>query len=101
MRRGTTPSVSATIKGFPFGDIDNLYFTFCNGQTVIEFEKSDVEIDAANEKITVKLTQEQTLSLDPAYGVQFQIRFKMADGSALCSAIKETSVTEILKDGVI
>ena len=98
MRRGTTPTITYNV------DVDltsavELYVTLKQGGIVmVEKEIEDTEI--TDKTITITLTQEETLKLDPGQ-VLMQIRAKMPEGTALASNIMTGDVEAILKNGVI
>lgn len=54
-----------------------------------------------DERISVTLTQEETLAFDAVGTVKIQIRVLLKDGSALASDIVKTTAEVILKDGEI
>lgn len=101
MRRGTTPINTFTL------DIDlseaTVFITYeQRGRVAFEKTGSDLTFDGSGTTytITVTLTQEDTLSLEPGK-VFVQIRAVYADGSAIASNIVTTTAEAILKDGVI
>lgn len=98
MRRGTTPTITYNV------DIDltsalELYVTLKQGGVVV-VEKTIADAEITDKAVTITLTQEETLKLDPGQ-VFMQIRAKMPDGSALASNIMIGDVEQILKNGVI
>ena len=105
MIRGTTPTNEFNV------DTDltmavGLYITY--GQKPDNEDKYEPVIERTLENITVtpdmltvRLTQEETLSLDADKGVGIQCRALFADGSAIASKTVETTVEEIIKEGVI
>lgn len=103
--RGTTPTLSFKINSnLDLNDIAELWITFHTKAGAFPKEKtytkSDVDIDAVENTITLVLSQEDTLYLDvPA--ILIQIRLRMNDDLAYASGIIETSIGKILKDGVI
>lgn len=70
-----------------------------NGRTVLEKDIDEVTIEA--DKISVDMTQEDTLRFIENRPVEIQIRIKMADQAALVSRIIRTTASELLKEGVI
>lgn len=68
-------------------------------RTVLEKDIDEVTIEA--DKITVDMTQEDTLKFAENRPVEIQIRIKMGDQAALVSKIIRTSASELLKEGVI
>lgn len=98
MYRGTTPTNMFTV------DIDlttatKIYITY-KQQDRVAIEKSLPDIEVASDKLTVILTQEDTLKLAPGK-VDMQIRALFPDHTAVASDIIETTAERILKDGKI
>ena len=109
MRRGTTPTVTMTVKntdGSPCDLTDaDLYITFkeksVNGVEITKRETdADVEIDGNASVVSVYLTQEETLSFTTGRTVRAQIRSKKA-GIAEATDIDSFQAEEILYEGVI
>lgn len=102
MYRGTTPQHVFELPG-ELADVafDALYITYSQfGVTKIEKALNDVTRDGS--KITVRLTQEETLQLvASARPVHIQIRLRTADGTAMASKVIAEPAERILKDGVI
>ena len=99
MRRGTTPTFTISTS-IDLTDAEVIYLTFSQGRNgIFTLEKDRMEI--TSEAIVVKLTQEETLSFDDRKSVRFQIRGRKPGNVAVASNIMTTSVSEILKDGVI
>lgn len=99
MYRGTTPKLTFTIP-FDTSTIAKLYITFFQKERLrVEKELSECEIEG--NKISVTLTQEDTLSFVSNAVVQIQIRALFTDGNAQASKIMEMTVKDVLKDGVI
>lgn len=99
MIRGTTPTLEFTI---PL-DTDLLaeaYVTISQNDAVV-IDKPMDECDCKGNKITVKLTQEETLKLQSDYITEIQIRARTLSGDAIASNIIRESTDRILKDGVI
>lgn len=103
MIRGTTPTHIFKTNA-DLSDATEIYITYEQGTTVVEKTIEDCTIDTVDEKssITVKLTQEETLSFaNSGYRADVQIRVKFADGTAMASNILNVPVSKILKDGEI
>lgn len=103
MVRGTTPTHTFI---FPFSSslIETLFITYKqvigNGKSII-IEKGLNDCETIDNKLIVKLTQEETLTLVHGVQTEIQVRVKTHDGEALASQIIRVSTEEILKDGVI
>ena len=98
MIRGTTPTHIFNVN-VDLTNADVIYITYKQGNdTVVEKVKSDCEITSTS--VSVTLTQEDTLKFN-ASDVEIQIRARFPDDSAIASNIMRTSVTRVLKSGVI
>ena len=98
MYRGTTPLNIFTVDA-DLTTAEVIYITYKQGcQVVIEKDKDEIEVTA--NKLTVRLSQEDTLKFDYRE-VEIQIRARYSNGTAIASNIIKTTVEHILKDGVI
>lgn len=100
--RGTTPTNTFNTS-FNLTEATVIYITYAQ-QNHIVFEKTMEDItEITAEKITVQLSQEDTLLLSDRYPVEIQIRagFGGEGGSRVRSNIMTASVERILKDGEI
>ena len=98
MYRGTTPLNIFTVDA-NLTTAEVIYITYKQGcQVVIEKDIDEIEVTA--NKLTVRLSQEDTLKFDYRE-VEIQIRARYSDGTAIASNIIKTTVEHILKDGVI
>lgn len=77
---GATPTFTFTFEqGFHPADAAKIVITFsAQGRKVLEMNESDVTI--ANDKVSVYLTQEQTIAF-PIGDMTVQINFVYSDGS--------------------
>lgn len=102
--RGTTPTLSFNIDTqLDLNNIAELWITFkAKPPYNVEktFELEDVTVDAENNTILLSLSQDDTLAFTDT-DVQVQIRLRMDDSLAYASAILDTKIGQILKDGVI
>lgn len=100
MRRGTTP-INVFTTDVDLTDASVIFLTYQQfGKTVIEIEKGD-RLEVEEDQISVRLTQSETLMLDPTAEVRVQIRAGFDDGSRIASNIMRLGVQDILKDGEI
>ena len=100
MIRGTTPT-HIFQTGADLSEAAVVYVTYAqNGKTVIEKSLED-GLTVEGSKITMKMTQADTLSLSPNYQVYIQIRARFEDGSAYATKKIKRDVEDILKDGEI
>lgn len=99
MIRGTTPTLEFLL---PF-DTDQLAeaFVTLSQQGVVKVDKALTECNCNERKLSVKLTQEETLKLACDCITEIQIRAKTISGDVVASEIKRVRTERILKDGVI
>ena len=99
MIRGTTPLLEFII---PF-DTDQLAEAFVtlsqNGAVVVD--KALSECNCNGNRMSVQLTQEETLKLQCDCITEIQIRARTIAGEAIASQIIRERTDRILKDGVI
>jgi hypothetical protein len=99
MIRGTTPLLEFTVP-FDTRQLAEAYVTLAqSGKVVVDKKLEDCEVDT--HKLSVRLTQEETLRLDDGYVTEIQIRVRTIEGEALASNIIAERTDRILKDGVI
>lgn len=97
--RGTTPTLEF---GLPFDTslLAEAWVTLSQNDVVVLNKKlEDCKCD--NRKLSVKLTQEETLKLSCDCKTEIQIRARALEGDALASDIITVNTNRILKDGVI
>ena len=100
--RGTTPSIEITVQTeIDLHQVSEVWIYISQQKTVkVDKKISDVTFNYENNKMTVKLSQDDTLGLK-AGDALFQIRLLLADGTALATVASEISIDEIYKQGVI
>lgn len=99
MRRGTTPT-HIFETGIDLTSAVVLFVTYKQGkETVVERDIHSIEVEP--DKLTIKLTQEETLRFDLEKNSRIQCRAKFADGTAIASDILDVRVCDILKEGEI
>ena len=97
MTRGTTPTHEFNTN-VDLTDAKIVYITYMqNGETVVEKTIDDAVIDG--DKITVSLTEEDTLKFDANSLVEIQLRVGFENGERIASNIMRVRVQKILKDG--
>lgn len=99
MIRGTTPRLDFYLP-FDVSTLEEAFVTFAQGAETV-FEKTLSECVVEQNRISVKLTQDETLKLHVDSIVEIQIRAKTENGDALASNIMRESADRILKEGVI
>lgn len=99
MIRGTTPTLEFTVP-FDTSILAEAWVTLSqNDEVVLNKQLKDCKCDGR--KLSVKLTQEETLLLDCKCLTELQIRARTLEGEALVSQIITADTGRILKDGVI
>lgn len=98
MRRGTTPTLNFQLP-FEVSQITKLNIALSQNDTVV-IEKNLSDVTRSGRKISVKLSEAETLSLNDKKELEIQLR--VAVGSTkLASNIIKTTVKRILKEGVL
>lgn len=103
MRRGTTPTITATVNADLTGLGVHLAFRQKERQPIVKTgDDLTVSIDGGVTTVTTVLTQADTLALNEAYPVDVQIR-AIGDGGAvaLATTIASVEVDRILQEGVL
>lgn len=99
MIRGTTPTLEFTVP-FDTSILAEAWVTLSqNDAVVLNKQLKDCKCD--KRKLSVSLTQEETLKLDCECVTEIQIRARTLEGEALASQIITEDTGRILKDGVI
>ena len=102
MIRGTTPTYEFETD-ISLVDALEIFVTFKQGNIRVEKTKEDCQVEA--DKITLELTQTETLNFRAGgYKAQCQIRAKFAgapEDVAVASNIMDVNILPILKEGVI
>lgn len=99
MIRGTTPTHTFTFS-VDLSNVKDFVITYVqNGAIVLEKKKKDCTID--ENKITVTLTQEETLRFDHASMVEMQAKVLTTGGTVLASNIFTTHADRILNEEVL
>ena len=99
MIRGTTPLLEFTLP-FDVEGLAEVWVTFAqNKKEILTKELCDCEKNGR--KLSVHLTQEETLKLTCNCKTEIQLRVKTAAGDALVSEIIKEDTERILKEGAI
>lgn len=97
--RGTTPTLHFCLP-FDTGILAQAFVTIQqNGATTVE--KTLADCTCEGNKLSLRLSQEDTLKLGVEDTCEIQIRAKTAGGDVIASNIIRVSTGRILKDGVI
>ena len=99
MIRGTTPTLEFLMP-FDTGQLAEAYVTLSqNGAVVLDKALNDCQ--CGGQKLSVRLTQEETLKLQDEIITEIQIRARTVEDEAMASNIIRVSTGRILKEGVI
>lgn len=101
--RGTTPTIAITITNEMDLSTVQEVWVYIAQQNKVKVDKllPDVTIDPENNKISVKLEQDDTLNLKANQDALFQIRMLLTDGTALATVATEIKIGEVYKGGII
>lgn len=93
MYQATTPTLRFTTP-YEESQISDILLTFSQGERVINFGISDVELNAYG--VNVELTQEQTKNFKTNIPVEAQMRIKLTDGTVVASQIISINIHKSL-----
>lgn len=96
--RGTTPTNTFDVQ-IDLTEASAIFISYAQEDKVV-VEKSLEDITVTETSLAVTLTQEDTLGFVAGKPVEIQVRVKLGD-RALKSDIIRTTVTKVLKEGVI
>lgn len=99
MIRGTTPTLEFILP-FDTSTLAEAYITFAQNSEIVLDKKMDTCI-CEGEKLTLSLTQKDTLAFCVGKVIEIQLRVRTIDGEALASNIISTTAERIIKDGEI
>ena len=99
MIRGTTPLLEFALP-FDTSQIAEAWVTLSQNKTVV-IDKELESCTCEGNKLTVRLTQDETLKLDCSCRTEIQVRVRTLADDALASNIITVSTDRILKEGVI
>mgnify|MGYP001467993044 CR=1 FL=1 len=109
MHRGTTPTHMFTLP-YAWTDIQEIYITYVqydeDDKIIATCEKNNSQVVADGYKVSVHLTQEDTLLFRDTVGgkpgnIYLQVRVLTKGNESWASSILKLSVDKILKDGKI
>lgn len=112
IKRGTTPTITAIIpEDIPLEDVVNIWVSIGQGERMavptIDKIMKDCTIDLENKKVSVMLTQEETLRLIPTQSTgrmynlptYIEISLKMESGDVIKSKREMITVLDVVKEG--
>lgn len=98
MRRGTTPTITFSLKDIKNENVDSLCLTLKQNNRVLH--KTNFSYDEETELYIVTLTQRETLSFNEGI-ILVQIKVKDTAGVVFASPIKKIRMKDILCEEVI
>lgn len=101
--RGTTPTIEITVQTeIDLHQVAQVWIYISQQNKVkVDKEVDNVTFDYEHRKMTVKLSQDDTLELKAGQDALFQIRLLLLNGTALATIASEVEVIEVYKGGVI
>ena len=99
MIRGTTPKHVFSLP-FDTGEITALRVSYAQRGKLL-FTKSEQECTLLEERVTLQLTQAETLRFAPFDPVQIQVRVLHKDGRAFASRVLTATVEDCLLEEVL
>lgn len=101
--RGTTPTIDINIVSELDLTTITQVWVYISQQNKVKIDKiiTDVTFDTEHRKISVLLSQEDTLGLKADVDTLFQIRLLLNDETALATTASKVKVIEVYKGGVI
>lgn len=99
MIRGTTAKITFNIP-VETNQIAVAYVTFTS-DGVVAVEKKLADLTLEDNKVICRLTQAESLSFTPNSRVRVQLRARLKDGTTIASKIRDVTVGNVLKEGII
>lgn len=100
MFRGTTPTLHLTLSGIPVDTLKELYLTFHQKAREWTLTNNRLIIDAENNRITVRLTEQETLALNNE-PLSVQLRATTLDGNVIATSKSSVSVSDVYYEEII
>lgn len=97
---GTTPTHVFNVD-VDLREASEIWISYVQNRNLVLNKMLSDGIEVEEEKLTVTLTQEDTLRFRDSSPVKIQIRARFPDGSAIKSTVINTTSDECLKRGVI
>lgn len=103
MRRGITSTIIFTLppEAAVADLVDARISIGQNEKELFSHPLSDMIADSNGNTLSLDLTQEETLLLNPKYSAELQLKVKFIGGAVLATPIYRTSVRKILNEEVI
>ena len=95
----TTPTLNFSLP-FDSNTIAAGYITLAQKNRNV-IEKPLEEWTRSGTEVSVKLSQKETMLLNPDSNIEIQMRIRLNDGTALASRIFSATAERVLKDGEI
>ena len=100
MIRGTTPSIRIKMSGYEVDKLSTIHVTLRQQDVILTKTDNEIEIDPEENEIEIKLTQEDTLMFNAGV-LLIQVRAVTLYDDAIASAVYETTIGQVLEEGVI
>lgn len=100
MKRGTTPTLNIALDGVNVGDLDKIYITLKQDDSVLTKSGEGVTVNEEDNSVSVSFNQKETLFFRPGY-VYLQMRAVTSGGNAIATDVQKIDAVEILQEGVI
>ena len=103
MRRGITSTIIFKLpETVSVTDLADARITVGQrNKALVNHPLADMEMDATQNSLKLRLTQEDTLCLDTDIPAEVQLKVKFIGGTVLATPIYRTSVRDILNEEVI
>lgn len=99
IRQGTTPTHTFTVPIIT-GDLKVVHIAYAQNSQVL-FVKDTESVKMGANELSVTLTQDETLQIDPRRNVEIQVRVVTLDGTAMASDIITVPADRVLECEVL
>jgi len=99
--QGTTPSLIIHVEDVSLSLTSEIELTIRQGETIKIYHLADVILDASAGTITKYFSEAETLALDPAKMMQWQLRVKFTDGNIAGTPIQLLRVSDLISEEVM
>ena len=101
MYRGTTPTLTFKAN-FDLDTIINLTIVFKQGGEIkLKKYLQDCEVDTGHKKISVTLSEDETIEFIPNKDLHIQIRIRFEDGTVISSKVMTIYIDDILEENIL
>ena len=101
MYRGTTPTLTFKAN-FDLDTIINLTIVFKQGGEIkLKKYLQDCEVDTGHKKISVTLSEDETIEFIPNKDLHIQMRIRFEDGTVISSKVMTIYIDDILEENIL